>query len=262
MTDDLKHRVAQRAFEPIPYARSWALDDIQILRAADGHSDGRTVEAYATVFETPTEIHDQHGDYYEVIARNAFKRVLDRGIDKVGVYYHHGLTIHGTPSDLGSVPIGSPVDIRADGKGLRTVSRFNASQLADSVLEAIRAGDIKGYSFRGRIYKSNPMRLPRARPGASLPTVTRTELGLTEYGPTPTPAYADAGILAMRSTLNEIREELASLSRNITSSTPADPDDDAATPDVGPGAEDPRDAHSVRQQQLLRLRSMAKFLGV
>jgi HK97 family phage prohead protease len=237
--------------DPVPYARSWALDDIQILRAADGHGDGRTVEAYAAVFDTPTEITDQHGHYMEKIARTAFNRTLSHGIDRVGVFYNHALTMHGTPaSGEGSVPIGSPVDIRADGKGLRTVTRFNRSALAEGVLEAIRNGDIKGYSFRGRIFRSSPERMPRTRAGGSLPTVTRTELGLMEYGPTPVPAYADAGILAMRSELAEIHDLVASLSRTISPSTPLDPDDEPATPDLGPGAEDSRSAHSVRQEML------------
>jgi hypothetical protein len=89
--------------EPAPFARSFALDDIHILRAADGHGDGRTVEAYAAIFDTPTEITDQHGHYLEVIARTAFNRTISHGFDRVGVFYHHGLTLHGTPSDLGSV---------------------------------------------------------------------------------------------------------------------------------------------------------------
>lgn len=247
--------------EPIPYARSWALDDIHILRTADGHGDGRTVEAYAAVFDIPTEITDQHGHYLEKIARSAFNRTLQHGIDRVGVFYNHALTMHGTPaSGENSVPIGSPVEIRADNKGLRTVTRYNRSALADSVLEAIRNGDIKGYSFRGRIFRSTPNRMPKTR-GGSLPTVIRTELGLQEYGPTPAPAYHDAGILAMRSTLNEIRDELASLGRTISPSTPLDPDDETATPDLGPGTEDSRDAHSVRQQ-MLRLKLAMRERGM
>lgn len=246
----------------IGFARSWALDDIQILRTADGHGDGRTVEAYAAVFDIPAEIRDQYGHYNEVIDRRAFNRTLAHGIDRVGVFYNHALTMHGTPAEgANSVPIGSPVDIRADGKGLRTITRFNRSDLADHVLEAIRNGDIKGYSFRGRIFKSNPQRVPKTRSGA-LPTVTRTELGLTEYGPTPTPAYQDAGILAMRSTLEKIEAELAHLSRTISPSTPQDPDDDLATPDPGPGTEAPRDVHASRQKELLRLKRALRDRGL
>lgn len=247
---------------PDLFARSWALDDIQILRTADGHGDGRTVEAYAAVFDTPTEITDQHGHYNEVIARTAFNRTLAHGIERVKVFYNHALTMHGTPAEgSGSVPIGSPVDIRADSKGLRTVTRFNGGTLADAVLEAIRNGDIQGYSFRGRIIRSNPAKVPRTRSSA-LTTVTRTELGLFEYGPTPMPAYPDASILAMRSQLNEIQAGVLALARTITPSTPQDPDDVTATPDPGPGAEDPRDAHSSRQKDLLRLKLALRERGM
>jgi len=228
------------------YARSWALDGIEILRASDGHSDGRTVKAYATPFDVPTEITDQHGHYMEVIDRTAFNLTLSHGIDRVGVFYHHGLTIHGTPSDLGSIPIGSPVDVKPDGRGLLTVTRYNKTPMAESVLEAIRSGDIRGYSFRGRIFRSNPNRIPRSR-GSELPTVRRMELGLTEYGPTPTPAYRDASIEAIRSVMKE-----------VLASTPGwDPDAFRATPDPGLGAEDPPDmGHSLRLKRLAFAQAM------
>lgn len=238
--------------EPVMYARSWALDDIQILRAADGYGDGRTVEAYAAVFGVPTEITDRHGHYYEVIDRNAFNMQLGLGVDRVGVFYHHGMTIHGTPSDLGSVPIGSPVEIRADKKGLRTITRYNTTPLAESVLDAIRNGDIRGYSFRGRIFKSNPLRVPRVTRGGKLPTITRTELGLTEYGPTPTPAYAEAGILAMRAL------------QMLANSSPRDQDEPPTSSEVEPGdVEDQRDAQSIRlRQRRLALQRAMRERGI
>lgn len=240
------------------FVRTFALDDIAIRSGGDG----RTVEAYAAVFDTPAEIRDGHGHYMETISRTAFNRQIGLGIGRVGVYYHHGMTLHGTPSDLGAVPIGHPVEIRADGHGLRTVTRYNTSPLADSVLEAIRNGDLRGYSFRGPIYKSTPSRVPKSRPGADLPMVTRTELGLLEYGPTPTPAYEEAGIMAVRSAEDflafldeEERERFkADLIRTLTSTTPPDevvePDQEmsTATPEAGPGTEDQPvdDGHSGR----------------
>lgn len=189
------------------YARSWALEDIQVLRSA---ADGRTVEAYAAVFDVPAEIRDQHGHYMERIARTAFNRTLAHGIGRVSVFYNHAMTMHGTPAEgVGSVPIGSPVEIVADGRGLRTVTRYNKSELADHVLEAIRSGDIKGYSFRGKIFRSTPDRVPRVKAGAPLPTITRTELGLMEYGPTPNPAYEGALVVAVRAyQVEELREKL------------------------------------------------------
>lgn len=231
------------------YLRSWALDDIQISRS---HGDGRTVEAYAAVFDTPVEIKDQHGHYIEVIDRSAFNRTVSHGIDRVGVYYHHGMTLHGTPSDVYSVPIGRALEIRPDGRGLRTVTRYNDGPDADRVLEAIRNNAIRGYSFKGRVFQSTPMRVPRVRPGNALPTVTRTELGLAEYGPTPTPAYEQAGILAVRSA-EALATDLAALDDEqraellrILSTTPGDPVDASATPDLGPGAEDSPTGHSGR----------------
>jgi HK97 family phage prohead protease len=246
------------------FAREWPLDDI-VIRAG---GDGRTVEAYAAVFGVPTEVKDQHGHYMETIDRAAFNEVLAGGIDKVGCFYHHGMTLHGTPSDLGSVPIGSPIEIRPDGKGLRTITRFNRSPLADSVLEAIRSGDLKGYSFRGGIKRSNPPRIARARTGGPLPTVTRMSLGLNEYGPTPTPYYADAKILAVRSaqtlathlTDPEFKRELITI---LSRSTPTDQEQEPATPTEGPGAEDqPHEAlRSASMNDIRRRIAVFKILG-
>lgn len=181
---------------PATYDRTFRVIDMEISRA---RGDGREVEAYCAVFNTDAEIHDQHGHYLERIDSKAFNRQIGLGIDHVGVYYHHGMTLHGTPSDVYSVPIGRPLEIRPDGKGLRTVTRYNDGPDADRILEAINNNAIRGYSFRGPIYGSNPDRPAKRRPGQPLPMVTRTALGLTEYGPTPTPAYESAGILAVRS---------------------------------------------------------------
>lgn len=251
------HSVSRQLVESDPvheimrYDRSWPLDDIAIRSAGDG----RTVEAYAAVFDSPSEIKDQHGHYLEVISRSAFNRAISHGIERISVFYHHGMDLHGGPAQgPGSVPIGTPVDVRPDGKGLRTVTRFNQGPFADAILEAIRNNAIRGYSFRGKIFQSTPSRVPRTRTDAGLPTITRTELGLSEYGPTPSPAYADAGILAVRSAVAVAAQlawlpasERAELIRMLAASTPTDPEtatpedpetDDTATPDVGPGTED------------------------
>jgi len=253
------------ADESILYSRNFALSGIEILRTADGYGDGRTVEAYAAVFDVPTEITDGQGHYLEVIDRSAFKRTLSHGIDTVGVFYHHGLTLHGTPSELGSVPIGSPLDIAPDARGLRTVTRFNRSDLADAVLEAIRAGDVKGYSFRGKIFRSSPSRVPKTTRSGGLPTITRMELGLMEYGPTPTPAYRDAGILAIRSELGEVKELLTAMRGTIEPSTPDDQGqdpDDTTTPDQGPGSEASRGNAHADATALLRFRSKIRERGL
>jgi hypothetical protein len=50
------------------FDRSYPLEGIEIVSRAKG-GDGRTVEAYASVFDVPTEIHDEHGHYIETIDR-------------------------------------------------------------------------------------------------------------------------------------------------------------------------------------------------
>ena len=222
--------------------RSYPIEDLNV------RTDGRTVEAYAAIYDTPAEIHDAHGDYYEVVARSAFERMLSRwnsAQERPVVLYNHGMTMHGTPSDVYSVPIGVPLEIRNDQRGLFTVTRYNDGEDADRILRAIDNGAIRGYSFRGRIYQSKPNGRPgKARTGQALPTITRTELGLSDFGPTPTPYYAGAAITAVRSATqlaaeleqldDEERQEL--ISRYVP--TPLEDSVEDATPDVGLGAAD------------------------
>jgi hypothetical protein len=49
--------------------------------------------------------------------------------------------------------------------------------------------------------QSNPRRGPFRPRNGELPTVTRTEIALREYGPTPFPAYEDAAIVGVRALL-------------------------------------------------------------
>jgi phage head maturation protease len=234
------------------YLRTWALDDIQISRA---HADGRTVTAYAAIFDAPYEVVDQHGHYMEVIDRAAFNRTLSHGLGRTVCLYNHGMDLRGKPDAVASVPLGTPLEITPDGRGLLTVTRYNRSALADAALEAIRAGDIRSQSFRGRIFRSSPERVPRVKPGQGLPTVTRHELGLADYGPTPIPVNTEEMVVAVRS-LTELVEDFAGLDadqradlvRMLTATPVQDPAEPATSAQSEPGAEDsPADAaHSGR----------------
>ena len=205
VSDTLQETAAPSRAE---YMRLYALEDIHILRSADG-GDGRTVEAYAAVFDEPAEIHDHEGHYVEVIDRAAFNRAIDHASrarggfpGSVKVLWNHGRDLSGTPSDRFSMPIGVPVDIRAETRGLLTRTRYSETPLADEVLENIRAGSITSQSFTGAIMRSDPQlrRGDKYRAGASgdLRTVRRTELGLREYGPVLWPAYSGAEIMGVR----------------------------------------------------------------
>lgn len=253
------------------FDRAFPLEGIEILSRAKG-GDGRTVEAYAAVYETPTEIRDQHGHYNEVIDPTAFKRTLANGnAMRALVLYNHGRSVvDGKVDSLAQVTLGSPVEITTDLRGLRTVTRYNKSALADSVLEAVKAGDIRAQSFRGGIYRSDPNgKVPRSRNG-ELPTVRRLELGLSDYGPTPSPYYEGAAIVAVRS-IAEVASLLADLSdddrRELiraleTTRHIGDPEPASGTPDLGLAtADSPAVGHSGRLA-LLRLRAQAEFAGV
>ncbi|MFE2046639.1 HK97 family phage prohead protease [Streptomyces sp. NPDC059477] len=251
------------------FTRSFPLEDIRVRAGGDG----RTVEAYAAVFDTPTEVRDPDGHYTEVIDRRAFDRTLNqlapagsRSTWRVGVFYNHGRTIWGTPSERGSMPIGTPLEVKADSRGLLTVTRYNRTELADEVLENIREGAITGQSFTGGLIRSDPGRTPRGgwKPdsGGKLRTVRRQEIRLKEYGPTPFPVYPDAAVIGVRAEqaarlLADLspgeREQLAAMLRT---GTPLDaPQGPSAAgppangdPDPGPAAEDPPDqGHSARQ---------------
>jgi len=180
------------------FTRSFPIEDIEIGRSGDG----RTVTAYAAVFDVPVEIRDQEGQYLEVIDRTAFNRTLGIRGTNFGVFYNHARTLSGTPSDMFSLPLGKPIEVRADGRGVLTVTRYNANPLADMVLESIRNGEITGQSFSGSFLQSTPLAPPsrgyRRASDGTLPTVRRMEVAMREYGPTPFPAYAAAEVVGVR----------------------------------------------------------------
>ncbi len=257
---------------PMTYRRVFPVEDIKILSRAKGGGDGRTVEAYAAVFNVPAEIHDQHGDYMEEIDPVAFNRTINSGAARrASVLLNHGYDNKGRTGGMQQTELGSPVDITADPRGLLTVSRYNDGPFTEQVLAGIRNGDYAGQSFQGPIFRSNPQGSPgKAGRAGRLPKVRRLELGLHNYGPTKNPYYPQAEILAVRSAA-ELAEDFAHLDADeredlirTLSTTPGwDPETAAilATPHRGPGAEDSRDAHSVRSR-LLRLKSELTFNGV
>src|SRR4051812_19073505 len=83
--------------------------------------DGRTVEAYAAVFDVPARVSDQEGRYMEVIDRAAFNKAISdaapqggRQAWKIGVFYNHGMTLHGDSSSDFALPIARTMHIEAD----------------------------------------------------------------------------------------------------------------------------------------------------
>lgn len=231
------------------FVRAFPLDDISIRSGGDG----RTVEAYAAVFDRAVPIRDHQGEYEEIIARGAFRKTISERGTNFGVFYNHARDLYGGPSDTFSIPIGVPVEVKEDGRGLVTVTRYNKTPLADQVLETIRNGDIKGQSFSGAFVKSNPA-VPRfgfvPDDDGALTTVTRTEVAMREFGPTPFPAYDEAAILGVRAALlrelitpDQLNELLAITRERADASRHSPTGEPAQTHEP-----DPQGHHSERQQ--------------
>lgn len=250
------------------FMRLYPLEDIHIIRSEQG-GDGRVVEAYAAVFGQEAEIHDHEGHYLEVIEPSAFNRAIDhasraRGgfAGSVKVLWNHGRDLSGAPSDRFSMPIGVPVHIQAEARGVLTRTRYSETPLADEVLENIRNGSITAQSFVGPIMRSDPQlrRGDRHRPDAAgaLRTVRRTELGLRDYGPVLWPAYSGAEILGVRmSTPGQFGPD------------PDEENDPGTAPDDAPATGDPldpEDQHSARYHQhalyLLRAKEQREAAGL
>lgn len=244
------------------FVRSVALDDIRIRSGGTG----RTVEAYAAIFDDPAEIVDQDGHYYEVNDPAAFNRSIQHHGGVFPVIYNHGMTLAGTASDRGSVPIGVSKEVRVDKRGVFTVSEYGTGPLAEEVLEQIRMGSVKAQSYGGRFLRSDPQRRPaggyRASASGSLRTVRRLEIKMREFGPTPFPAFAGAAITGIRAQqllgalLTAPADRRVALLQQLDDlvtpeelDAPADPAEETTTgtPEQGPAdapTEDPAARHS------------------
>lgn len=184
--------------------RAVPIDDIRIRAGGTG----RDVIAYAAVWMSPAEIMDQEGHYREQNLPTAMDKSIKERSGRIFSAYNHGKTLFGTPSDTWSVPIGKPIEMRADKKGLYTVTRYNTDPDSERILEAVRSGSITGMSYTGVFISSDPpltSAFDQYRPdrNGDLTLVTRQEIALIEYGPTPTPAFQDAEIIGVRSKRSE-----------------------------------------------------------
>jgi HK97 family phage prohead protease len=259
------------------FVRAVALDDIRIRKGGSG----RVVEAYAAVFNEPAEIYDQDGHYLEVNDPGAFNRSIAHHQGRFPVVYNHGMTIAGTASDRGSVPIGVSVEVRADKRGVLTVAEYGNTPLADEVLEAIRQGSVKAQSYGGAFLRSDPGRRPaggfRPGPDGKLRTVRRMEVKMREFGPTPFPAFTGAAITGVRAQqvlsalLTAPAERRVALLQQLDDlatpeelDVPQDPAEVTAdTPAEGPAGattEDPAPSHSRSLNARIRGFMIAKGL--
>lgn len=229
---------------PPQIVRAVPLIDYEIERGGDG----RTVTAYAATFGDPYPVVDFDGDYDEIINRAAFDRHLTGGFGRVKVMFNHGRLANGSPSDKWSQPIATPSDVKPDGRGLLTRSRYAETPAGDEALELWKSGAITAQSFRGPIVRS------RRSAGVGRTVIERLDLGLIEYGPAVFATNEAAALVAIRSSLVEDRlaalddltpEERAELVRRLTLDAPSDAADDALVEEASDEEDAQEDAEPV-----------------
>lgn len=173
--------------------RAYALEDLHVR--SDG--SGRVVEAYAAAFNVRSEIYDQDGHYNETLPPTSFDRTIQHKGINFGVLFNHARTVDGEPNPMATMPIGVPLEVRADERGVFTATRYLDNPLADQVLDAVKNGAIRAQSFSGRFVKSTRTH-PDGRGQGRLPLITRHEVDMREYGPAVFAAYKEAAILGTR----------------------------------------------------------------
>ena len=201
------------------------------FRATGDAGDGRTLEGYAAVFDTPTRIQSWEGEFDEEIAHGAFKKTMKR---RTPVLQFD----HGRDQRTGSVPIGSIDELSEDQQGLFVRARLFDNPVVEPIRQAIEGQAITGMSFRFQVAreqwsdkdgkKIKEDELPRLlwEPGDRGP-LKRTIIEvdpLHELGPVVFPAY-DATSVGVRSLLAQITpDEHRALLRELAAELRLAPD--------------------------------------
>lgn len=114
------------------------------FRAADSVGDGRTLEGYGAVFDTPARIDSWEGSWDETIAAGAFRKTL-RARTPVLQFDH------GRDARTGSVPIGAIDELKEDDQGLFVSARLFDNPVVEPIRQAIAGNAINGMSFRFQV---------------------------------------------------------------------------------------------------------------
>lgn len=198
--------------------------------------DGRSLEGYAAVFDTPTEIDSWEGRFSETIARGAFKKTLR---ERMPVLQFD----HGRDMRTGSVPIGAFTELKEDDKGLFVSARLFDNPVVEPIRQAIEGEAITGMSFRfevtrdewrdaqGKKVRDDELGDLLWMPGERGPLQrTIREVKLFEAGPVVFPAY-EATSVGVRST--ELTDEERAAIVADYARTAELPEPEGAAPDQG-----------------------------
>jgi HK97 family phage prohead protease len=160
------------------------------------NSDGRTLEGYAAVFNTPTRIAAVGGDFDEVITPGAFTRSIR---SRMPVLQFE----HGRDPRVGAVPIGAIEDLSEDSQGLHVRATLFDNPVVEPVRQAIAGRAIKGMSFRFNVVDNGDK---WARRSGDVDLRTVGDADVHELGPVVFPAY-DSTTVSVRSLLAQLGPE-------------------------------------------------------
>lgn len=199
--------------------------------------DGRTLEGYAAVFNSPTRIDSWEGTFDEDISPGAFRKTLTE--QKPVLQFDHG-----HDARTGSVPIGAFQELREDDQGLYTRARLFDNPVVEPIRQAIEGGAVTGMSFRFKVMRdewrdkdgqpvaSQDLGRLLYQPGDRGPLKrTIKEVQLFEAGPVVFPAYADTSVGVRSADVTEADREalLAEYQRTM-----AEPEEVRAAEPVAP----------------------------
>ncbi|MER7953847.1 HK97 family phage prohead protease [Streptomyces sp. NPDC096030] len=166
----------------------------------DTKGDGRSLTGYAAVFGQDTEIDSWEGRFTETIRKGAFRKTIRESTPVMQFD-------HGRHPLIGSLPIGSIVDLREDDQGLYVEGRITDNWLMQPVRDAIAEGSVNGMSFRfevvreewrdaaGKLVKPEEVLDLLWMPGDRGPLRRELiELKCRELGPVVFPAYAGTAV--------------------------------------------------------------------
>lgn len=160
----------------------------------DRATDGRTLEGYAAVFNTPTRIAAVGGDFEEVILPGAFVRSLAQ---RTPVLQFD----HGKDPKIGGVPIGSIESLAEDEQGLHVRARLYDHPDIERLRQAIAGKSITGMSFRFQVPKNGDTWTKRSDDALELREIRDADIH--ELGPVVFPAY-DSTSVSVRSLLAQL----------------------------------------------------------
>lgn len=161
--------------------------------------DGRTIVLTCVPYDTPTTVDDGNGPYVEEFAHGAFRKAV-KAPHRVELRYRHADGVGnllGRATDLVETPSALVGTFRAVGPN------------GDQVLAMVADGLLTGASVGAMVHPNGTEVVTRGGH-----TITRRTLisRLMEVSLVPEPAYADAGVLAVREgvpdadTLRAVRE--------------------------------------------------------